>query len=129
MMVFIFVVSCGCDDCTGNGNYKIKATINYVNETSGDVLSLEGCNRNITPGNTLSFTVEETLGSKPNIDDFPVSIFTNCNMMYKNGNDLKCEYGINLIDNYEDRKEVSPLVFEFTFRFTEERKNIAELCN
>ncbi len=129
LTIFVFLVSCECEDCKENGNYKVKVTINYINETAGNVLSFEGCNKDISSGNTLTFLVEETVGSKPNINNFPVSIFTNCNMMYEDGSGLKCEDGINSIQNYEDRKEVEPLVFEFTFRFTEERKNKAEPCN
>lgn len=128
IIVYIVAVSCECNDCEGDGNYKIKATISYINDTSEDVVSLEGCNKNISPGQTLTFTVEETLGSKPNLNNFPVSIFTNCNMMYKVANNLKCEKGINSIENYE-RNEVSPLVYKFIFRFTEEKKSKAEICN
>lgn len=94
VIIFIFN-SCECDDCKGNGIYKTKVTVKFINETSENILSLDGCNRNIEPGNTKTFIIEETLGQKPNIDNFPVSIFTNCIMKYQAGSDLKCEEGIN----------------------------------
>lgn len=121
--------SCGeCADCEGNGNYKIKATINYVNETSSNIKAIE-CDRVIAPGATFKLEIEDVLGVKPNIDNFPVSIFPDCRMVYTDTNNLKCEDGIGNIANYIDRKEISPLVFEFTFKFTEEKKLVANLCN
>lgn len=118
-----------CSDCSGDGNYRTKATIYFVNKTSDNIASpIVGCERNINPGDTLKLDINETLGSRANIDNFPVTIFSNCTMAYKDGNNLKCENGINDIKNYEDRKEVTPSEFEFTFRFTEEKKAVASLC-
>ena len=79
LIVFIclFFNCVDCNDCTGNGNYKTKVTIIFINETSSNIKSI-GCDREIAPGNTFKLEIEETLGTKPNIDNFPVSIFTNC---------------------------------------------------
>lgn len=128
-IVFYLFGACGeCEDCTGNGNYKIKATIIYVNETSSNIKAIE-CDRVIAPGATFKLEIEDVLGVKPNVDNFPVSIFPDCRMAYTDGTNLKCEDGIRNIENYIDRKEISPLVFEFTFKFTEQRKSLARLCN
>ena len=120
---------CDCEDCGGkDGNYQTKATIKFINETSNLVVSEVGCERDVEPNGILIFEFDERLGTKPDINNFPVSVFY-CEMMYKDGDILKCESGVENIENYEDRKEVSPLVFEFTFRFTDEKKAIAEPCN
>ncbi len=128
VLVCLFFNCAECDDCTGDGNYKIKATIKFINETSSNIISI-GCDREIVPGTTFELEIAETLGTKPNINNFPVSIFSNCSMAYTDGTNLKCEDGIRIIENYIDRKEISPLVFEFTFKFTEQRKSLARLCN
>ena len=128
-MVFYLFGSCGeFSDCTGNGNFKIKATINYVNETSSNIKAIE-CDRVIAPGATFKLEIEDVLGVKPNINNFPVSIFPDCRMAYTDTNNLKCEDGIRNIANYINRKEISPLVFEFTFKFTEQKKSLANICN
>ena len=54
-------------------------------------------------------------------------------MKYQNGNTFKCEQKIYDIKNYENKRQLEPikdtLVFEFTFKFTEEKKMEAEDCN
>lgn len=126
-LILISLFSCNPQDI-GDGNHKVQATIIYINQTSDSIISEEGCQRDIALNDTLRIEINERLGVKPNINNFPVSIFF-CSMMYKDGNMLKCENKVEDIENYEDRKEISPLVFEFTFRFTEERKANAEPCN
>ena len=49
-------------------------------------------------------------------------------MGYKDGDMFLCERGIEDISNYDNRKEIDASVFEFTFRFTEEKKAMAEEC-
>lgn len=110
-----------------------QATINFINETSDSIKSTEGCDLDIDSGSSLTFEVKNNLGGKPNIDNFPVSIFSNCSMMYKDGNIFRCEKGIEDIKSYENRLQLASkedtLVFEFTFRFTELKKANAEPCN
>lgn len=119
-------IGCDCEDCgVKNGNYQTKAIIKFINETSNLVVSEVGCERDVEPNGILIFEFNERLGTKPDVNNFPVSVFY-CEMMYKDGDVFRCERGI---ENYEDRKEVSPLVFEYTFRFTEEKKAQAEPCN
>ena len=43
--------------------------------------------------------------------------------------DDTCEEKIRGLEFYENPKEIAPLVFEFTFRFTEEKKAEAKACN
>ena len=133
-IVISLFLSCNCDDCGGgNGYYPIEATINFINETSDSIKSTEGCDLDIDSGSSLTFEVKNNLGGKPNIDNFPVSIFSNCSMMYKDGNIFRCEKGIEDIKSYENRVQLASkedtLVFEFTFRFTELKKANAEPCN
>jgi len=127
-LVLIFIFSCNPPEDIGDGNHSVQATIIFINQTSDSIISEEGCQRNIALNDSLKIEINERLGVKPNINNFPVSIFF-CSMMYKDGDILKCENKVEDIENYEDRKEVTPLVFEFTFRFTEERKAAAEPCN
>ena len=118
-----------CQDCVGDGNYPTKATIFYINETDDSIISESVCDRDIAAGDTLIITFDEVLGIKPTIDSFPTSVFYCSKMQYQDGQELTCEENINDIQFYEDRKEVEPLVFEFTFRFTEEKKNQSEACD
>lgn len=128
LLIFFFTSFCKPED-NEFGNYQIQATIYFLNETSDSIKSLEGCQRDIAAGQTLTLNLNDiVLGEKPGVDDFPVSVFSNCVMMYKDGNTLKCEYGIENIENYENRREIKPMVFEFTFRFTEAKKADAEAC-
>jgi len=135
IVFFNFLISCNllCDDCGGgNGNYPIQATIYFINETSNKIKSTEGCKRDINPNETISFTIKDFLGGKTNVNNFPVSIFNNCSTAYKDGDILKCEYGISNIVNYENKRELEKkgdtLVFEFTFRFTNEKMSRATPC-
>lgn len=112
-----------CQDCVGDGNYPTKATVFYINETSDLVVSYSGETR-ISPGDTLVSDFDSSLGGAVNKNSFPVSVLeiSTTSMYYQEGTSLKCENGIYDIQNYEDRKELEPFVFEFTFRFTEEKK-------
>jgi hypothetical protein len=129
ILFVVFVInSCCTEDCGGgNGNYNFKATVYFINETSYYIKSI-GCDRNIEPNKTFVFEIDGTLGSKATADNFPASVFSNCSMAYQEGANLKCENGIRNIENYENRKEVAPSEFEFTFRFTEGKKAVASLC-
>lgn len=128
---FLLFSSCEevCQDCVGDGNYPTKATVFYINETDDWIISEAVCDRDIAAGDTLIITFDDVLGVKPMLDSFPTSVFYCSKMQYQKGKVLTCEEGINDIQFYEDRKEVEPLVFEFTFRFTEEKKNQSEACN
>jgi len=112
--------------------YSTSATIYLINETnvvvkSGDVLGYI-----IQPGDTLihkeSFTTEygDEGPSINNYDPFPPSPNTS---LFVYGDNSQCERGLHSIENYENRKEVAPLEFEFTFRFTEEKRDNSESCN
>ncbi len=109
--------------------YKTEATIYLINSTSDTILSEEGCNRNIYPGDTLVLQEMNNGESsvRPNINNYHPFSKGYCDLFYDKSPE-KCEIGIRRIENYEDRKEISPLVFEFTFRFTEEKKAKAEPC-
>ena len=117
--------------CCGTGGcdtlYKTSATIYLVNETSGVVKSYSSTfDYEIQPGQTVvhkeSFTHEYS--KKPTTETY--SPFGTDYLFFYD--ESKCENGLRDIENYEKRKEVSPLVFEFTFRFTKEKKAKAETC-
>ncbi|NME68697.1 hypothetical protein [Flammeovirga aprica] len=128
-LLLLLFSSCkeGCQDCVGDGNYPTKAIVFYINDTDDWIISESVCDRDIAAGDTLIITFDDVLGVKPSVDAFPTSVFYCSKMQYKEG--LTCEDGINNIQFYEDRKEVEPLVFEFTFRFTEEKKMQSEVCD
>ena len=120
--------------CCGTGGcdtlYKTSATIYLVNETSGIVKSSRTFRYEIQPGQTLvhkeSYTVEST--KKPTAETYiPFAATTSFDALFFYDKS-KCEKGLRDRENYENRKEVSPLVFELTFRFTEEKKAKAETC-
>ena len=118
----------GCGTSDIERRYTTKATIFLVNETSEIVKSDSRFNYLIQPGETLvhSETYSNEYSIKPTKDSyqpFPHSY------LFFYGDGTKCEIGLRDIENYENRKEVEPLVFELTFRFTEERKANAENCN
>lgn len=128
--IFLFAeVSCDCQDCEGDGHFPVKATVYYINQTADSVLLLEGCFQGIASEDSLVFTIDEAIGRIATADDFPIGGFTiPCPMGYKDGDKFLCERGIEDISNYENRKEIDASVFEFTFRFTEEKKAMAEEC-
>ena len=113
---------CLCEDCcNGLREYETSATIYLVNETSGVVKSSRTFDYEIQPGQTVvhkeAYTGEHT--EKPTTENYRPFYSTRYLFFY---DESKCETGLRDIENYENRKEVSPLVFEFTFRFTEEKK-------
>lgn len=127
------IIGCECEDCTGNGNYPIKATIYFFNQSNDSIISA-GCNRDLAVNETYKQVIRTSLGIKVNdVEEFPVSIFTNCSMKYKIADGFKCEQEIYNINSYENKKQLESikdtLVFELTFRFTEERKSMAKDCN
>ena len=134
----ILIICCAClcltscNSCQGCDlrRYPIKATFYYVNQTSESIWSEEGCGFYINPADTLIYVEDEIfeLQLRPSVDIYPLRFSTNnCIMTYDEEGKL-CEYGIKDILNYENRKEVEDLIFEFTFRFTEEKKAVAEEC-
>ena len=107
---------------------QIFVTVYLVNETSGVVKSYARTfNYEIQPSQTVVHKEEYTgdCSEKPTAETFP-PFSTDYLFLYSRS---KCESGLLNIENYENRKEVSPLVFEYTFRFTEERKAKAETCH
>jgi hypothetical protein len=116
-----------CDDCDSK-LYTTSATIFLINETDVIVKSGSTFGYEILPGETLthreSFTNEYS--DKPTVetyDPFPTAY------LFYYGDGLKCESGLRFLENYENFKEIEPLIFELTFRFTEEKKIRAENCN
>jgi len=111
-------------------SYKVRGTVFYINESADTVVSLDshgGCEEKVIPPNdTLIYEFSSSVASRKklniNIDNFPTDVFTCREMLYKDGSTLRVEEEIKDIKNYENRKETSPRVFEFTFRFTEEKK-------
>ena len=124
------LTGCCGEDCNSK-LYKTSATIYLVNETSGVVKSSRTFHYEIQPGQTLvhkeSYTVEST--KKPTTETYiPFAATTSFDALFFYDK-FKCETGLLNTKNYENRKEVSPLVFEVTFKFTEERKRKAINCN
>ncbi|MDC3403020.1 hypothetical protein OAX38_02390 [Flavobacteriaceae bacterium] len=111
--------------------YTTSATIYLINETSVVIKSDDISGYVIQPGDTLirSESLTSEYKEKPSINNYqPFANFAG-RRMFKYGDDSsQCEYGLIRIENYEDRKETSPLEFEFTFRFTEEKRENSEPC-
>lgn len=128
LIIVISLCISGCGKSTDHRLYTTKATIFLVNETNVVVKSDSPFDYVIQPGETLvhSETYSNEYSNKPTEDSyqpFPHSY------LFFYGDGTNCEIGLTDIENYENRKEVEPLVFELTFRFTEERKANAEPCN
>ncbi len=124
--------------------YDILASyrVFYINETTDTIcvveyptISSNSDTSQILPNNTLILEASNVrLSTPPNINNFPIGMLSYY-VFYKNAN--QCDYGTYEnggrarflhIENYEDRKEISPLNFEFTYQFTEEVKAEAGEC-
>ena len=125
---YLFCVS-SCSIDSGR-LYKTQATIYLINNTPKIILSEEDCNSDIYPGDTLVFQQSNHLeySEKPSNNNYSPFPWGVCLFFYDKEKRI-CESGLRNIENYDNRKEISPLVFEFTFRFTEERKANAVPCN
>lgn len=128
--LIVFLVSA----CSREIDYEWTTTskITFINETTSTIfVKGNDCkSSNILPNKTLIYQHVQvhpgtSLNDKPNINNF--EIFIPCTFFY--GNTEKCESEVQGIDNYEYKKETRSLEFEFTFRFTEERKSMAKDCN
>ena len=114
--------------------YKTHATIYLVNETSETIKSDDTLGYTIQPGKTIIHTESNELdGDRPSINNFFLSFQYNNNKFIYGEQESKCETRIYNIYSYENRKELMQdgdiQVFEFTFRFTEKKKDEAEICN
>jgi hypothetical protein len=120
--------SCDCNDC--KSLHVTTATIFLINETDVVVESDEALGYVIHPGDTLTHTESNRIdGDRPTADQYFLSFSQNNNRFFYNSNSSKCEMGVLNVKNYENRKEISELEFEFTFRFTEEKRQNSEPCN
>ena len=124
-MLLAFLSSCVQTET----QYTTSATIFLINNTSVVIKSDTILGYVIQPGDTLihreSYASE--YNNKPSINNY--SPFATNNSLFIYGNNSECELGLDTIENYENRKETSPLEFEFTFRFTEEKKANSSPCN
>ena len=138
--ITIFLFSCGKQI----EEFKtIDVTFYYINETNDTVTisgfcgfdefkNLQSQSIDILSGDTLILHQKErvyTIPPNPSVENITLYTGGDCKAVYNNE---KCSGILDDFGNilhYEDRKEISPLVFEFTFRFTEEKKATAEPCN
>ena len=139
MKQFILIANCfflivGCTD------YRWDATFTtiYVNETNDTIFtnlleqntSLECPFDFIAPNKENQLSHKQTFqGSKKS--EHPIKedinyIGKKCRFYY--GNTNKCEKGIFNISNYDEAKDLGGYNFEYTFRFTEEKKANADSC-
>jgi len=129
LAICILIICFSCNKGEEETQYTTSATIYLVNETSVVVKSDDILGYIIQPGETLIHTESHTneYGKKPSIDSYDP--FATNNSLFIYSDNSKCEIGLNDIGNYEDKKEINPLKFEFTFRFTEEKRANSEPCN
>lgn len=110
--------------------YKTQATIFLINNTSDTIFSEDHCNRDIAPKDTLviveKYNTEHS--ERPSINNYIPFSGDLCYLFYYDIEKQKCQHGFRNIENYENKKEISPLVFELTFRFTEAKKKEASIC-
>ena len=127
--ICIIFLCFGCGSGEGGKLYTTSATIYLINETNVVVKSDDILGYIIQPGDTLIHTESLTseYSEKPNINNYDP--FATNNSLFIYGDNSKCEYRLTRIENYENRKEISSLEFQFTFRFTEEKRENAEPCN
>lgn len=125
--VFIVLICSSCFQQIDK-KFSTKATIFLVNETDKIIKSNERLNYTIQPGDTLIHKESNVLdGDRPTIDQYFLSFLENMDVFKYDDN--TCEEKIRALEFYENRKEIAPLEFEFTFRFTEERKASGVPCN
>ena len=127
--ICILAICFSCNKGEEEVRYTTTATILLINETSEVVKSHNSLGYVIQPGETLIHkeTYTNEYGAKPTVDTyqpFPEYVYP---FIYENNS--KCEKGLRDIKNYENRKEISHLKFEFTFHFTEEKKNNSTSCS
>ncbi|PCI33328.1 MAG: hypothetical protein COB60_07865 [Flavobacteriaceae bacterium] len=130
LAIGILIICFSCDIQDKGTVYTTSATIYLINETSVVVKSDDILGYIIQPGETLIHTeslLTSEYSEKPSIDNYQP--FPSGSRKFIYGDDSQCELGFHRIENYEDRKEVSELEFEFTFRFTEEKRENSESCN
>lgn len=128
--IFIILLSNGCTQSERETLYNTKATIYLINETSDTVFSEDGCHRNILMKDTL--IIKEDLISvyseKPSINNYYPFSKGFCHFFYDKEK-IICQEGLRNVENYVNRNEIAPLEFEFTFKFTEEKKKNSQPCN
>ena len=131
-LIFAFCTAMLCFGCSKTGCclYKTSATIYLINETSSVVKSDGILGYIIQPGDTLIHTESLTseYSEKPSINNYDPFADSAGSRIFIYGDNSQCEHGLLRIENYEDRKEISPLEFEFTFRFTDEKRANAIPC-
>ena len=111
--------------------YTTSATMYLINETSVVIKSDDILGYVIQPRDTLirNETHTNEYSEKPDINNYDPFATHAGSRIFMYGDNSQCELGLSNIENYEDRKETSPLEFEFTFRFTEEKKANSSPCN
>ena len=129
-VTFMFLLLTSCEIFTSvEKEYKTKATILLINETNVVIKSDKSLNYTILPGDTI-VRIENNVdvySERPSINNyFPFSTVILPNFAY--GYNTKCETGLIYLENYENRKEINNLEFEFTFRFTEKKRQEASSC-
>ncbi len=128
ILILLSITYSGCStDCC---IYKTTAKIYLINESSSVVKSSDSrCfDYEIQPGETIIHeeSFENEYSSKPSIENYQP--FPTCYLFYYLANS-KCETTLTDLNSYEDVKEISDLNFELTFRFTDEKMNLAQPCN
>ncbi len=130
-IAFSIVLLTLCLSCNNREEtiYNTNATIYLINESSVIVKSDNELNYTLHPGERIIHKESNSLdGGRPDINEYFLSFLQKKNTFIYNDDNSKCEEGIYNIINYEDRKEISDLNFEFTFRFTDEKMANAKPC-
>jgi len=126
----ILIICFGCDIQDRGNLYKTSATIYLINESSSVVKSIDSSlGYEIQPGETVIHkeTSEGEESKRPTINSYQP--FSTGPYLFFYIDNSKCETGLRHIENYVNRKEISDLTFELTFRFTDLKMNNAESCN
>jgi hypothetical protein len=131
LAIYILLICFSCGTQDKGTVFTTSATIFLINETDVVVKSDDILGYIIQPGDTLirTETLTNDFSEKPNINNYDPLAVVEGSRVFIYGNNSECEFGLTDIKNYEDRKEINPLVFEFTFRFTEEKKANSSPCN
>ena len=127
--ILTFLNSCCCE--ITERLYTTSATIYLINETNVIVESGTGLGYVIHPGDTVihNETYTDTYGEIPTINNYQPFQGRYHTLVYRESDgEKKCEIGLRDLENYENRKEIEPFVYELTFKFTEEKRAEANLC-
>jgi hypothetical protein len=144
-IIFLSLFLQSCDKGEVENFVHLKIKLNYFNETSTPITIKYGSSCGFDEGSSISdeylippdknlilhITNPTYQGAGPSIDDIDLYLSAGCLIHYMDNLDSKCigiSEGFYDLTNYENRIKKAENSFEFSYRFTEEKKGLASIC-